>query len=105
MSKKISGSTSTGFKYSLDEDDLDDMELLEVLADVNDGDVMKTPKLLEMMLGEEQKKNIYNHCRSKKGKVPTKALTNELNDIFKSASDSLKNSSFSQSVSEDMKTN
>ena len=49
------------------------------------------PKLCKMLLGEEQKKRLYDHLRSEDGRVPIEATTNAIQEIFNSPGD-LKNS-------------
>jgi hypothetical protein len=77
----VEGKTKTGFKYSVDEDVLDDAELLEQLVSIQE-DGLGLFKVMEKMLGKEQKAALYEHCRNKKGKVSIESVGNELNDIF-----------------------
>ena len=50
------------------------------------------PKLLNMVLGEEQKKRLYDHLRTEDGRVPTQAIGDAMEEIFAAAGDQSKNS-------------
>lgn len=80
--KKIKGMTSTGFSFEIDEEARDDMELLERLVDMSKGDLTALPDVLISLLGEKQKKALYDHCRGKSGRVSSKAVYAEIESIF-----------------------
>lgn len=82
----IEGKTRSGFKFSLDEEKLDDMEILEYLAEVED-DLSQLPKLLEIFLGAEQKQRLYDFVKKKEGRVSIKTTYEILLDIFAEAGD------------------
>ena len=56
MKKTIT--TSSGFKCSINEDVLDDMRLLEMIAELEEN-AMVLPRFLVMFLGEKQKEALY----------------------------------------------
>lgn len=85
----ISGKTRSGFAFKIDNDVLNDMELLEELRELDKGDVIVIPSVLERVLGSK-KKDLYEHVRTEAGRVPIDALAEELKDIFE-ASKNLKN--------------
>jgi hypothetical protein len=79
----VKGKTSTGFEFEVDKEQLTNAEFLENFAEMQGGgDIAATFALIKITLGEKQKKNLYDHCRNKKGMVPIEALTAELSDIF-----------------------
>lgn len=82
-SKDFKGTTDSGFKFTIREADLNNFELLEILSDV-DENPLQLPKLLNMLLGAEQKKALYDHVRLKDGTVPIDIITNEIMSIFQS---------------------
>ncbi len=82
----IEGKTRSGFKFNLDEEKLDDMEILEYLAEVED-DLSQLPKLLEIFLGAEQKQRLYDFVKKKEGRVSIKTTYEILLDIFAEAGD------------------
>lgn len=92
----IEGKTSNGFNYSIDDDARDDMELLDAFIEIDEGNVKKIKTVLRSLLGEEQTKALYEHCRNpKSGRVSTKAVMKTLTEILNDAKEEdkpLKNS-------------
>lgn len=86
----MKGKTSTGFEFDIEDERLDDMELVDIMAEIDENPLLM-PKLCKMLLGEEQKKRLYDHLRSEDGRVPIEATTNAIQEIFSSPGD-LKNS-------------
>ncbi|MBR3330716.1 MAG: hypothetical protein IKG25_05795 [Mogibacterium sp.] len=83
------GKTKTGFSFHLDPTDVQDMCVLDYLADVLDPEspeirkIISMSKLTEKVLGQDQKKALYNHIAEKHdGKVPPAVLEAELTDIL-----------------------
>ena len=87
----IEGTTKSGFRFALDEDALDDYELVEALCDVDNGNIGAITKVVDMLLGKEQKCNLKEHLRSEKGKVSAAAMCDEVAQIFE-LSNKIKNS-------------
>lgn len=84
--------TKSGFTFSLSEDVRDDMELLESFIEIDQGNTNALPKLLIALLGEKQKKDLYEHCRSKKtGRVSAKKVISELKEILDTVNSDTKN--------------
>ena len=86
-----SGTTSSGFKFKIDEVDLNDMEFIELMAEAEENP-LKYPKMVERMLGKEQKQKLYDHVRTKGGRVPPDAIDKEVEEIFTLAGEDAKNS-------------
>ena len=86
----MKGKTSMGFEFDIEDERLDDMELVDIMAEIDENPLLM-PKLCKMLLGEEQKKRLYDHLRSEDGRVPIEATTNAIQEIFNSPGD-LKNS-------------
>ena len=78
----ITGKTQTGFEFELDDDVLDDMELLDALASADKGNPLGYSEALDIMLGEEEKKRLYDHVRNEKGRVKLTALSEEILSII-----------------------
>lgn len=85
----IKGKTSTGFEYEYDETRLDDMRFVDVLAVVVDPDappfdkIAGASKLLTMLLGEDLKKQLYDHIgKGNGGRVPRAELEQALEEIM-----------------------
>ncbi len=73
--------TSTGLEIDIDEDIIDDMELFDAIADLQNGNVMMVPTVISKVCGE-QKKALYDHCRNESGRVPAQAVSSEIAEIF-----------------------
>jgi hypothetical protein len=85
----LTGKTKTGFEFEISESALNNYELFEVLSEV-DSNPLKMPQMVNLLLGEEQKKTLMEHLRTEDGTVPIDAVSKEILDIFSSAR--LKNS-------------
>ena len=85
------GTTESGFTFEVDEEDLNDMEFVELLANAQEDSLM-FPRLIERMLGEEQKKALYDHLRNKNGRVPVDATIDIVTEILTLAGEDTKNS-------------
>lgn len=78
----IKGKTPSGFTYEIDEHRLDDMELLELVAEA-DENMTLMPKVLSKLLGKKQKKRLYDFCREKNGNVPVEKTVRVMEEIFR----------------------
>jgi hypothetical protein len=91
----IEGKTSTGFVYKIHDDVLDDMELLDALVDMDNGDMSSYRYAIKALLGEEQRKALYEHVRDKKtGRVSAKKVFEAFAEVLNSAKENqaIKNS-------------
>ena len=79
----IKGKTSEGFEFAVDEEARDDMELLEGLVAMDRGEMTAAPAVVTALLGDEQKKALYEFCRAENGRVSTKKVMATIADIFK----------------------
>lgn len=87
----VKGKTESGFEFEIDETVADDMEFMEMLGEAME-DVFKFPKVIKQLLGEEQKKRLYDHLRSENGRVPIEKTSEAFTEIMNLAGESLKNS-------------
>lgn len=87
----ITGKTSSGFAFSISDEALDNMELLDAIADTCDGKVLAVSKVCRLLLGDEQRKRLYDHLRSESGSVPSGAVSKELLEIFNAGGKETKN--------------
>lgn len=79
--KDIKGKTASGFEYKIEIKRLNDMELLEVFAEL-DTNPVALPRALEMLFGAAGKKALYDHVRTKSGEVPIDSIEKELSEIL-----------------------
>ena len=73
--------TKSGFVCDIDDAVVNDMEVLDLVVEIEKGNVLKYPVLLEKLLGAELKKKLYDHVRVD-GRVPYAAVDAEISDIF-----------------------
>lgn len=88
MDKKIK--LENGFVCTINTDVLDDMEFVDLLADTED-DPLKIGRVALMLLGKEQKKNLYDHLRTDDGRVPVTSMNDAIEKIFNALGDEAKN--------------
>lgn len=74
--------TKTGFACEVDETAFDDMECVELVARIDQGDKTAVPPFLMQLVGPEQKKALYDHVRIESGRVPIEAVMSEIEDIL-----------------------
>lgn len=86
--KFVSGETKSGFIFNIEAERLDNMELIDALAKL-DEDPLQISKVIKLMLGDN-KENLYDHVRTEDGFVPSSAIEQELSEIF-ALSNELKN--------------
>lgn len=81
--------TRSGFECEIDENCLDDMELLDLIADLESGESLTAYKgILDKILPSDKKK-LYYHVRVD-GRVPITAISSEITDIFTAIKDGKK---------------
>lgn len=80
----ITGETSTGFKYSIEDGAIDDYELLEILCKIDKGDYGLVTEMVDKLLGEKEKERLKDHVRNESGRVSTTRMMSEVMEIFKS---------------------
>lgn len=78
----LTGKTTTGFDFTIEDSALDDWELMEVLADIDDGKTQKIGTAVKLLLGKEQADLLKEHCRNDEGRVPATAMMAEVGEIF-----------------------
>ncbi len=83
---KVEGKTKSGFEYSIKESALNNFELVDALAEVDENPLLMS-KVLNMLLGKEQKKKLFDHIRKEDGTVPFELVEKELVEIFQSNQD------------------
>lgn len=84
------GTLENGFKYEVDENILDDMELLDALAEAEENP-LKISIVSKKILGTEQRKRLYDHIRREDGTVPVEEASQAIADILESLGDEGKN--------------
>lgn len=79
-----------GFEYTIDDSVMDDAEFVDLLADVEENP-LRAGRILKWIYGDEGKKALYNHIRTKDGRVPVQAMNDAIEQTFNALGDSEKN--------------
>ena len=87
----INGTTKTGFAFSVDPNVMNDMELVDILADDAMDDAFRMSYVVRKLLPDDQRKALYDHVRVD-GRVPVDAVVAEVEDIFAAMGENGKNS-------------
>lgn len=87
----ITGNTSSGFSFSIDEKSLNNMEFIDALVDASDDNPAAISRVVKMLLGTEQRGRLYDHLRDEDGHVSIVAVSSEIVEILKSSGKSGKN--------------
>lgn len=82
MDDMISGTTKSGFAYSIPKDAIDNMELIDALAESNDDNPLAISKVCLLLMGKDTRKSLYDHLRLPDGRVPANAVAEEIMEIF-----------------------
>lgn len=77
----LKGKTSSGFEFKVTDARLNNYELLENVADVDENPLL-LPKVVNLLLGQEQAKRLKDHVRDDDGMVDSEKLGVEIQEIF-----------------------
>lgn len=89
----IEGKTTNGFAFSIPDDAIDNMELVDALADADEsGSPLAISRVLLLMIGREQRKKLYDHLRAEDGRVPVEAVGTAMKDMLSAMGTMGKNS-------------
>lgn len=77
----ITGTTASGFSFSISDEAANDMELFDLFAEA-DQNPLALPPLINRLLGTEQKKRLYDHLRNENGIVPIDKVGDELLEML-----------------------
>lgn len=78
----LTGKTKSGFEFEIDEEILDDYDFLELLCKIDEGEITLVIKMVDHLLGAEQKEKLKEHVRTETGRVSAKRLLEEMMEIF-----------------------
>ena len=80
----ITAKTESGFSIELEESTLDNMEVLDALSDLDEGNPLAMSRLVVKLLGKDGKKRLYDHLRTEDGRVPASAVVSAIMELFQS---------------------
>ena len=81
-SNTIKGTTESGFEFTVNKKNLDNMDLVDALAELGDGANLAIVKVVKLLLGETQKKKLYDNNRDADGIVPQEKINADITEIF-----------------------
>lgn len=87
----ICGKTATGFAFKVPKNVLDNMELVDTLAEMQEDNPLAVSAVVRLLLGEVQRKALYDHLRAPDGRVPIVAVTDAVKDVFAALGSPAKN--------------
>lgn len=88
----ITGKTANGFAFELDEKALDDMNLIDALAEASTNDPLQFSRVIRLLLGDAQRKRLYDTLKDEAGRVPIERVSQAVSEIFSAAGNVGKNS-------------
>ncbi|CAM1658908.1 hypothetical protein SORA22_08280 [Streptococcus oralis] len=84
MSKKIKGTTESGFEFETTERRLNNFLLLRYIGKADKGDIEAVDKVLELILGKEQSDAFIDHLTEEDGILPNEKIFSDIKSIFES---------------------
>lgn len=87
----MKGKLKNGFKWDVDEKVLDDMELVDAVAESEENPAMVSKVVLKL-LGKSQRDALYDYVRTDDGRVPVDDVTDCVMAIIEALGDPGKNS-------------
>ena len=88
MKKKIE--LANGFKCTIDDGFLDDIEFAELLADTEEKPFL-IGRVAEAVFGKEQKKKLYDYLKAKDGRARISAISDVIEEVFNNMGGEAKN--------------
>lgn len=87
----MKGKLKNGFSFDVDENALDNMELIDAMAEAQEENPAMFSKAVLLLLGKDQRKMLYDHIRDDNGRVSVEAVTNSFVEIFEALGEQGKN--------------
>lgn len=78
----MKGKLKNGFKWDVDVKVLNDMELIDAVAEAESENPAKISVVIKKLLGEKQRKALYDHIRDEDGIVPADVLADCVVEII-----------------------
>lgn len=85
------GTLKNGFNYEVDENCLDNMELVDAMAEAEAGNPLRFSQATLLLLGKDQKKALYDHLRKDDGRVPIQDVSDAFEEILQDLGEQGKN--------------
>lgn len=89
--EKFKGKTATGFEFEINKAAFDDMEIIEALAEADNGDPLAWLPIVNKLFDSDEKKRLYTHVRADDGRVPIEKVGAEIASILNALGEAGKN--------------
>lgn len=73
---------SCGYEGEVDEGAVNDMEFLDALTDLQDGDLTALSKLCALLLPKSEKKKLYDACRNESGHAEPETVSRQITELL-----------------------
>ncbi len=80
-----------GFKTELCDEVMNNMELLDALEEMQEENPLAVSKVLNLVLGKEKKKELYDVIREPEGRVPVEKVSDCIKEIIEKFGEAGKN--------------
>lgn len=80
-----------GLELEVNEANLNNMELVDALAEMEENEAIATSKAVKLAIGAENRKKLYNHLRDENGNVPIEQVMKNFEEILNKLGDNAKN--------------
>lgn len=78
----IKGKTKSGFEFTVDENKVNDMRVIDAMVEVEDGNLGGISRLINLILDPAQKNALYKHIALENGRVPLDVASQEIFEIL-----------------------
>lgn len=83
----LTGTTSTGFEFQVNEDVISDWRFITAIADAESGNghaaIQGTAQLVRLLFDKKTEQKLMEHVKREDGIVPIQAVQAEVTDVFK----------------------
>ena len=88
MIKKVA--LPNGVEISVNSERFDDMNMVDCLAEIEQGDILKLSQFFKMAFEPSDRAKIYTACTDENGRVPIKAIQDMFSFIMKESGQEVK---------------
>lgn len=71
-----------GFEGDIDEGAVNDMEFLDALSDLQEGDPTALSKMCSLLFTKDEKKRFYDTCRNENGRAEPETVSEQITELL-----------------------
>ncbi len=72
-----------GYEGDVDENSVNDMEFLDALTDLQEGDPTALSKMCSLLFTKSEKKRFYDACRNESGRAEPEKVSEQITELLK----------------------